>query len=336
MATPASPLLEVDNYSLTLTGSDGRLFPVLEGIGFTLGRGETMGIAGESGSGKSVLALSLLGLLPRAAIREQRGALRFDGIDLATLDEAGLQKLRGRRLAMVFQEPMTAMNPLMTLYEQVAEGVRTHFPHLREDEVRQRVERALRRAGLADPERFFESFPHQLSGGMRQRAMLGMALATEPELIVADEPTTALDAALQVQLLQELRRTVRDEGHSLVFISHDLGVIRTVADRLAVLYAGVLVEWGPVAEVLDRPLHPYARALRDAMPRLIKERQLPRPIPGHLPSPDQKPIGCVFSPRCSKAAERCRTERPGPSEPLPGRMVRCHFPESVAKPGGKA
>ncbi len=335
MGTPPSPLLEVDDFSLTLAGSDGRIFPVLEGIRFSLGRGETMGIAGESGSGKSVLALSLLGLLPRAAIHEQRGGLRFDGTDLTTLDETGFQRLRGRRLAMVFQEPTTAMNPLMTLYEQVAEGVRTHFPRLGEGEVRERVRRALRRAGFGDPDTFFDSFPHQLSGGMRQRAMLGMALATDPELIVADEPTTALDAALQVQLLQELRRTVREEGHSLVFISHDLGVIRTVADRLAVLYAGILVESGPVAEVLDRPLHPYSRALREAMPRLIREQRLPRPIPGHLPSPDQKPAGCVFAPRCGKAVERCRAERPGPVEPLPGRVVRCHFPESVPESGGK-
>ncbi|NLI76636.1 MAG: ABC transporter ATP-binding protein [Candidatus Riflebacteria bacterium] len=331
--TGSGPLLALEEFGLTLSGSDGRVFPVLEGISFTLGRGETMGIAGESGSGKSVLALSLMGLLPRAAIREQRGAVRFDGTDLLGLDDAGFRALRGRRLAMVFQEPMTAMNPLMTLYDQVAEGVGVHFPDLGEAEVRQRVRRALQRAGFPDPETFYDSFPHQLSGGMRQRAMLGMALATDPELIVADEPTTALDAALQVQLLQELRRTVREEGNSLIFISHDLGVIRTVADRLAILYAGFLVEWGPSAAVLEAPLHPYSRALREAMPRLVREQRLPRPIPGHLPAPDHKPAGCVFGPRCPKARDVCRQMMPSASRPAEGRLVRCHFPEGASGGG---
>jgi len=255
----------------------------------------------------------------------------FDGIDLATLDEPGFRSLRGRRLAMVFQEPMSAMNPLMTLYDQVSEGVRIHEPRQPEAEVRKRVKEALIRAGFSDPETFYDAFPHQLSGGMRQRAMLGMALAMDPELIVADEPTTALDAALQVQLLDELRETVRSRGHSLIFISHDLGVIRTVADSLGILYAGFMIEQGPAASVLESPFHPYTKALRDAMPRLTKEKALPKSIPGHLPAPDRKPKGCIFSNRCNKTQARCRSAMPPVSRPIEGRTVRCYFPESAPK-----
>lgn len=320
------PLLSVADYSLTLRGSDGRSLPVLQNVNLEIGRGSCVGIAGESGSGKSVLALSVMGLLSQASVGARSGSIRFGELDLLSLDEEAFRKIRGRRMAMVFQEPMTAMNPLMTLFDQVGETVHAHLPGADQAMVKERVLLALRRAGFADPGRFISSFPHQLSGGMRQRAMLAMALVMEPELVIADEPTTALDAALQIQLLGELRRQVRAGGNSLMFISHDLGVIRTVSDELVVMYAGAVVESGPTKEVMARPAHPYTAALIDALPRLIVERRLPRPIAGHLPEPDRKPVGCVFSDRCAGVKEECRKTMPSAVPVGTGRQVRCLFP----------
>ncbi len=319
-------ILNISDYSLTLRGSDGRPLPVLQGVNLEIGRGCCVGIAGESGSGKSVLALSVMGLLPQSSVVGRSGAIRFDDLDLLSLDEESFRGIRGRRMAMVFQEPMTAMNPLMTLFDQVGETVQAHLPGATREEIRDRVIRSLQRAGFADPARFISSFPHQLSGGMRQRAMLAMALVMEPELVIADEPTTALDAALQIQLLGELRRQVRAGGSSMMFISHDLGVIRAVSDELVVMYAGVVVESGPTQDVMARPAHPYTAALIEALPRLIIEKRLPRPIAGHLPAPDRKPAGCVFSDRCSKVQESCRQTLPEATELGIGRRVRCLFP----------
>lgn len=320
-------ILNITDYSLTLRGSDGRPLPVLQSVNLEIGRGHCVGIAGESGSGKSVLALSMMGLLPQSSVVVRSGAIRFDDLDLLSLDEEAFRRIRGRRMAMVFQEPMTAMNPLMTLFDQVGETVQAHLPGASREDVRERVIRSLQRAGFADPARFISSFPHQLSGGMRQRAMLAMALVMEPELVIADEPTTALDAALQIQLLGELRRQVRAGGSSMMFISHDLGVIRAVSDELVVMYAGVVVESGPTQDVMARPAHPYTSALIEALPRLIIEKRLPRPIAGHLPAPDRKPAGCVFSDRCPKVQESCRLTLPGVAGLGTGRQVRCLFPD---------
>lgn len=320
-------ILNITDYSLTLRGSDGRPLPVLQSVNLEIGRGHCVGIAGESGSGKSVLALSMMGLLPQSSVVARSGAIRFDDLDLLSLDEEAFRGIRGRRMAMVFQEPMTAMNPLMTLFDQVGETVQAHLPGASREDVRERVIRSLQRAGFADPARFISSFPHQLSGGMRQRAMLAMALVMEPELVIADEPTTALDAALQIQLLGELRRQVRAGGSSMMFISHDLGVIRAVSDELVVMYAGVVVESGPTQDVMARPAHPYTSALIEALPRLIIEKRLPRPIAGHLPAPDRKPAGCVFSDRCPKVQESCRLTLPGVAGLGTGRQVRCLFPD---------
>lgn len=320
------PILSISDYSLTLRGSDGRPLPVLQSVNLEIARGRCVGVAGESGSGKSVLALSMMGLLPHSAVVARSGAIRFDDLELLSLDEDAFRAIRGRRMAMVFQEPMTAMNPLMTLFDQVGETVQAHLPGATREEIRDRVMRSLQRAGFADPAKFISSFPHQLSGGMRQRAMLAMALVMEPELVIADEPTTALDAALQIQLLGELRRQVRAGGSSMMFISHDLGVIRAVSDELVVMYAGVVVESGPTQDVMARPAHPYTAALIEALPRLIIEKRLPKPIAGHLPAPDRKPAGCVFSDRCSRVRDDCRQTLPGVTEPGPDRRVRCLFP----------
>ncbi|MBF0501853.1 MAG: ABC transporter ATP-binding protein [Candidatus Riflebacteria bacterium] len=322
-------ILEIEDLSLTLRGSDGKRLPVLEDLRLSLSKGECLGIAGESGSGKSILAMTIMGLVPGASILERRGSVKFEGVELLGLSEDGFSKLRGNRMAMVFQEPMTSLNPLLTIGEQVGETIYAHQSDLSAADVEGRVCAAMSRAGFSDPGAYLASFPHQLSGGMRQRAMLAMSLVMEPDIIIADEPTTALDASLQVQLLDQLRHGVKDGGHALIFISHDLGVIRSIADRLAVLYAGFLVEEGPAAAVLEHPAHPYSAALTAALPRLTVEHRLPRSIPGHLPSPDKKPSGCVFSDRCVKAQRVCHETVPMSREVGRNRRARCLFPETV-------
>jgi len=326
MTENTEPLLRVSDFHLSLKGSDDRVFPVLEGISLTLEKGNCLGIAGESGSGKSVLALSLMGLIPRDSISKKNGSIIFDRQEITNIDDKALRRFRGKRLAMVFQEPMTAMNPLMTLFDQVSETVYAHEPRITGSEIEIRVQTALRRAGFTEPEKFYSSFPHQLSGGMRQRAMLAMALVMEPDLIIADEPTTALDAALQVQLLKELRIQIKERNHALIFISHDLGVIRTIADETAIMYAGFLVEKGRTESILHKPAHPYTEALLAAMPRLIKEFCLPKAIDGHLPAPDKKPSGCVFSDRCPRVRETCRKEVPTYRMPASDWWVKCFYP----------
>ena len=319
-------MLKIQNFSLQLRATDGRLLPVLENISLEVPAGRCLGIAGESGSGKSVLAMNIAGLFPEAVVSARSGQIEFAGQVLTGADEATWQKFRGRRIGFIFQEPMTAMNPLMTLYEQISETVYAHEPKSARKLVDAKVRQALLRAGFSDPDRFLHSYPHQLSGGMRQRAMIAMALVMEPDLIIADEPTTAIDAELQVQLLAELRAQIENEGRTMLFISHDLGVIRAVSDHLAVFYCGCLVENGATSQILASPAHPYTADLVSALPRLIVERKLPVAIPGSLPAPDRKPSGCVYSDRCRFVQEKCRKIRPH-SELLPdGRRVACFYP----------
>ncbi|HOI90146.1 MAG TPA: ABC transporter ATP-binding protein [Candidatus Rifleibacterium sp.] len=319
-------MLKIQNFSLQLRATDGRLLPVLENISLEVPAGRCLGIAGESGSGKSVLAMNIAGLFPEAVVSARSGQIEFAGQVLTGADEATWQKFRGRRIGFIFQEPMTAMNPLMTLYEQISETVYAHEPKSARELVDAKVRQALLRAGFSDPDRLLHSYPHQLSGGMRQRAMIAMALVMEPDLIIADEPTTAIDAELQVQLLAELRAQIENEGRTMLFISHDLGVIRAVSDHLAVFYCGCLVENGATSQILASPAHPYTADLVSALPRLIAERKLPVAIPGSLPAPDRKPSGCVYSDRCRFVQEKCRKIRPH-SELLPdGRRVACFYP----------
>lgn len=327
-------MLSIENFSLILKGSDDRLLPVLEDISVKLNHGECLGIAGESGSGKSVLAMSIVGLLPVKAIHGKSGKIMFDNQNLLALKESELRKIRGNRIGFIFQEPMTAMNPLMTLFDQVAEGIQSHETNLSKVQVAERVKKALSTAGFDDPEKFYRSYPHQLSGGMRQRAMIAIGLAMEPDIVIADEPTTAIDAGIQVQLLKELRKNMDDSKRSMIFISHDLGVLRAISDDLAILYAGNLVEYGKTDEIMLKPYHPYSRDLIAALPRLVVEKILPKPIPGNLPVPDQKPSGCVYSDRCSGRQEKCVTSRPGLLEVAPGRLVSCFFPVNQEKKNG--
>jgi len=309
-ADDTAPLLDVRGLTVELPTASGWLRPVNE-VSFTLRAGETLGLVGESGCGKTMLSLALMGLLPPGA--RASGEAWFDiGGDgrrnLPALVQDDLRVLRGRDLAMIFQEPMTALNPVMRIGAQIREAVKLHNPGLSRKEVRQRVHEALERAAVPEPAERARQYPHQLSGGLRQRAMIAMALAggangSGPRVLIADEPTTALDVTVQDQILALLAR-LRDElGLALLFITHDLGVVAQVADRVAVMYAGRIVEEGSAAAVLRSPQHPYAEGLLRAAPRL--ERRALEPIAGTVPRLEAMPPGCAFEPRCPKRLPEC-------------------------------
>ena len=307
------PLLDVQDLRLTLPSAQGPV-AALRGLSFTLERGQTLGLIGESGCGKSLTALALMGLLPEGA--QLQGALHFDGQDLAQLDEPAWCRLRGRRIAMVFQEPMTALNPLHTIGRQVAEPLRLHLG-LSVAEARARALALLERVQLPQAAQRLDAYPHQLSGGQRQRVVIAIALACGPALLVADEPTTALDATLQHEVLQLLLRLVQEDGMALLLISHDLALMARSVQRLAVMYAGRFVEQGDTAQVLARPAHPYTQGLLAARPRLGAGHSRPggvvaplATIPGRVPALHEMPPGCAFAPRCAQAEAACRGELP--------------------------
>ncbi len=317
-------LLSVENLSL-LYGS----VPALVGISFRIERGERLVIVGESGSGKSSLALAVMRLLPRQA-RVTAGAIRFraaDGMvhELAAAGAAALRELRGKEIGMVFQEPMTSLNPVYRVGDQIIEALRFHESVPRA-KARARAVALLGQLGVPDPERRMEAFPHELSGGLRQRAMIALALVCNPALLLADEPTTALDVTIQAQILDLLRRQSIERGMALLFITHHFGVAREVADRILVLYAGRAVEEGPAAAVIARPLHPYTAGLLRSVPRLgmTKDEAALPTIGGGLPDPAHLPPGCVFSPRCPAFRPGlCDEAEPPVTEPEAGRRVRC-------------
>lgn len=319
-------MLKISDYSLSFRGSDKRILPVLENVNLRLESGMCLGLAGESGSGKSVLAMSIAGLLPAGLVASRSGSILFENTELTSLSEEKLRNFRGKDIGFVFQEPMTAMNPLMTLKSQIEETLFAHNPSMAAAEADQKVLQALDRAGFSHPETFLHSYPYQLSGGMRQRAMIAMATVMEPKLLIADEPTTAIDAGLQVQLLRELRNRIDQSSLALIFISHDLGVLGSVADMLAIMYCGCLIEYGETRKVIDSPAHPYTADLVSALPRLTREKKLPVPIPGIMPAPDQKPSGCVYVDRCSRADDKCRSVRPVAEKIFDERLVACFYP----------
>ena len=296
---------------------------VVDGVSISLGASETLGIVGESGCGKSILSLSILGLLPGGA-RITEGSIRLEGQELTTLSARELRALRGDRISMVFQEPMTALNPVLSIGSQLAEVFRAHRGVSRQEARKLAVE-ALRAVGVASPETRVRNYPAQLSGGMRQRVMIAMALACRPKILIADEPTTALDVTIQAQILELMRNLRREFETSILFISHDLGVIAEVSDRVAVLYAGIVVEEAPTAELFSNPRHPYTRGLLAALPQPDTET-LPDvlfEIPGTVPPPDDRPSGCRFHPRCSVAREICRRETPPTAMIGPNHRIAC-------------
>lgn len=318
-------MLKIQNFNLILAGNDNQPLPVLENINLSLKKGTCLGIAGESGSGKSVLAMSIVGLIPKSSIKKAEGHIYISNIDSVTATESQLNQIRGEKVGFIFQEPMTAMNPLMKLSEQIGEVVYAHTKNISKKEVNQYIISALKRSGFKEPEKFLDSYPHQLSGGMRQRAMIAMALVMNPELIIADEPTTAIDAELQIELLTELRQMIVKQDLTMIFISHDLGVLRTISDEIAILYCGNIVEKGPTNIILSNPQHPYTVDLISALPRLVQERKLPKPINGNLPLPNNKPLGCVYCKRCKKANDNCFLNRPQLVEIKDNHFVACNL-----------
>jgi oligopeptide/dipeptide ABC transporter ATP-binding protein len=321
------PLLEVDDLRVEIAGEAG-VAPVVDGVSFTVEPGEILGVVGESGAGKSLTGLSLLGLLPEAA-RVAGGRILFAGEDLVRAGEARLQAVRGDRIAMIFQDPMTSLNPYLRVGEQLAEVLEVHRGTPRREAWR-KAEEMLSRVGIASPGERVHAYPHQLSGGMRQRVMIGMALLCEPSLIVADEPTTALDVTVQAQILELFRERREQAGTSMILITHDLGVLAGLADRAVVMYAGRVVEEGPVPALFAQPRHPYTLGLLRATRLLAALDGAPLvAIPGAPPQPGRLPAGCAFHPRCSFAVAACRERAPERRAVGPGHAVRCHV-EGVA------
>lgn len=301
-------LLETRELTVELPTAQGWVRPVNQ-VSLRVDAGECLGLVGESGSGKTMLSLALMGLLPVGArVSGQARLASAAAKNLVTQTEDEWRVVRGQEIAMIFQEPMTSLNPVMRVGTQIEEGIRAHQPKLANPEVRRRAIAAMRQASLGEPERRAEQYPHQLSGGLRQRAMIAMALAAKPRLLIADEPTTALDVTVQKEILQLLQELRRELGLGLLFITHDLGVVGQVADRVAVLYAGRVVEEGPVGEVLGAPKHPYTQGLLAASPRL--ERGKLRPIPGTVPQLTALPPGCAFEPRCPLRQSDCSIRVP--------------------------
>ena len=302
-------VLQVENLRVSFPAGDGgRVFPV-DGVSFTLDRGQTLALVGESGCGKSLTSLALLRLIPSPGRVEDSSAIRLGDTDVLALRGEALRRIRGRRIGMVFQDPMTSLNPVFTVGDQIAEGVRAHFEVSRA-EARRRALRLLQEVGIPDPAARLDAYPHQLSGGMRQRVMIAIALSAEPEILVADEPTTALDVTVQAQILEVLDRLRDNHGMAVLLITHDLGIVAGRADRVAVMYAGQIVEEAPTASLFARPSHPYTQGLFASIPRITGPVERLSPIGGSVPPPGAWPGGCRFRPRCPKAFEKSETMPP--------------------------
>ena len=315
-----APLLEVDRLRTWFSTLVGNVRSV-DGVSFTVRAGETLGIVGESGCGKSVTALSILRLVPTPPGRHQ-GAVRYRGKNLLELTEREMRQIRGNRISMIFQEPMTSLNPVLTVGRQIAETVQVHQKVSRAAAMQRAVE-MLKLVQIPEPERRAGEYPHQLSGGMRQRVMIALALACRPEILIADEPTTALDVTIQAQIIDLIKRLQKELGMAVVMITHDLGVVAESCNRVIVMYAGRKVEEAPVIDLFERPLHPYTRALMASMPSMNTHAKRLTEIPGLVPAPHELGRGCAFAARCPYANERCRVETPRLSEQGEGHTVAC-------------
>ncbi|WP_308797742.1 ABC transporter ATP-binding protein [Agromyces silvae] len=325
-----TPVLEIVGLTVDLPTQAGPV-RVLDGVNLSIGRGEIVGVAGESGSGKSMTAMSVLGLLPPRA--RLNGSIRFAGEELTQLSAAAMRAIRGRRIGMVFQDPMTTLNPLMRVGEQIAEAYAIHHPREGRRRAKQRALDMLGLVGVPDTAARAEQYPHQWSGGMRQRAVIAMALVNDPELLIADESTTALDATIQAQVLDVLTRARAELGISVLFITHDLGLIAQIAGRTIVMYAGRVMETASTEAVFANSHHPYTRALMASRPGATPPGARLPTIPGRPPAPGSVGDGCPFAPRCSFPLkdERCRSERPPLRSSADGRLSACHFRNQYAE-----
>jgi peptide/nickel transport system ATP-binding protein len=325
-----TPLLEVEALKTYFFTRDG-VVRAVDGVSFSVEPGQTLAIVGESGCGKSVTSLSILRLIASPPGRTVGGRVRFEGTDLLALPEEEMRKIRGNAISMIFQEPMTSLNPVLTVGHQIAEVLTLHRGLSKED-AKQRTIEMLRLVHIPEPERRVQQYPHELSGGMRQRVMIAMALACEPRLLIADEPTTALDVTIQAQILDLMRELKKRTGAAIVLITHDLGVVAEMAERVVVMYAGRKVEEAPVTELFARPRHPYTRGLLDSIPKLSGGRRGAvrlTEIAGTVPSLAEPIVGCAFAPRCAYATARCRSEYPPLEEKLPGHRVACWESETM-------
>ena len=324
-------VLDVRDLRVSFPTSDGRRFHPVDGVSFTLDRGETLALVGESGCGKSLTSLALLRLVPSPGRVDPGSTIRLGDTDVLSLEGEALRRIRGKCIGMIFQDPMTSLNPVFTVGDQIAEGVRAHLP-VSKAEARDRALALLQEVGIPDPAARLDAYPHQLSGGMRQRVMIAIALSAEPDILVADEPTTALDVTVQAQILEVLDELRRHRGMAVLLITHDLGTVAGRADRVAVMYAGQIVEEAETAELFARPSHPYTQGLFGSVPRIRGPIQRLTPIGGTVPPPTAWPSGCRFRPRCPKAFDK--SELPPELLPVaPGHRMRCWLAEEAGTRG---
>jgi oligopeptide/dipeptide ABC transporter ATP-binding protein len=326
------PVLSIKNLVVEFRTEDGVVHAV-DDISYDVFPGETLGIVGESGSGKSVSTMSILGLIPQPPGRIASGSAMFKGKDLLKMKKRELRRFRGDEVAMVFQDPMTSLNPVLKVGHQLGEAISTHYPKVKDDEVKKRVIDLLRLVGVPNPESRYDAYPHEFSGGMRQRAMIAMSIANSPSLLIADEPTTALDVTIQAQVLEVLKKVQAETEAATILITHDLGIVAELCERVLVMYAGKIVEHGDVHTIFQNPRHPYTIGLMDSLPKLTEDEEWLRPIPGQPPSLINRPPGCAFHPRCFLSQGRlpCREEVP-PLRPIDGgsdHASACHFAEEL-------
>ncbi len=314
-------LLEVTNLRTEFKTAAGTIRAV-DGVDLSVGKGETLGIVGESGCGKSITSLSIMQLLPKGLGKVAAGEVRFNGENMLDFSERKMRSIRGNEMAMIFQEPMTSLNPVFKIGKQIAESARYHHG-VSKHKAKDMAVDMLTKVGIPRPEKVAASYPHELSGGMRQRVMIAMAMVCNPKLLIADEPTTALDVTIQAQILDLMRELQKSEGTSILMITHDLGVVAEMCDRVVIMYAGQVVEETDVKTLFKDPKHPYTQSLLASLPQLNSDQERLASIPGQVPNPLDMPQGCRFAPRCQYAKEICRAEAPELTEVEPGHKSRC-------------
>lgn len=314
-------LLEVTGLRTEFKTAAG-VIRAVDGVDLAVDKGETLGIVGESGCGKSITSLSIMQLLPKGLGKVAAGEIRLEGENMLAFSERKMRQIRGNRIAMIFQEPMTSLNPVFRVGKQIAEAVRYHQGVGKKEAMSRAVE-MLTKVGIPRPEKVAVSYPHELSGGMRQRVMIAMAMVCNPKLLIADEPTTALDVTIQAQILDLMRELQRTEGTSILMITHDLGVVAEMCDRIVIMYAGQVVEETDVKTLFKNPKHPYTKSLLASLPQLNSEQDRLASIPGQVPNPLEMPEGCRFAPRCQFAQDICRANAPGLEEVEAGHKCRC-------------
>lgn len=317
----STPLLDIKELSVEFQTVEGTVHAINE-LSYSLEEGETLGIVGESGSGKSVSSLGIMKLIPNPPGKIVNGEILYNGTDLTKISEKAMEKIRGDEISMIFQEPMTSLNPIITCGKQIAESLSLHRGLKKKEAMLAAIE-MMKAVGIANPEKRVHEYPHQLSGGMRQRVMIAMALACKPKLLICDEPTTALDVTIQAQILDLIRKLNKETGTAVIMITHDLGVVSELCEKVIVMYTGRIVEEAPAEELFQKPLHPYTVGLINAIPKITKERNPLTTIEGVVPNPTEKIEGCSFWPRCSAATEKCKREAPPMVQVEEKRKVRC-------------